>query len=343
MSAIMFRRKIVALANVMLAALVLLFGSSSVFAANTSGSGNGMRVSPVRSDLIIKPGGSQTIDVYVQNLTGRLATLRGIVDDFTANPDESGTPAILLNGEKAPTHSLKSYVEPIGNFTLTANATKDVKVTINIPAGVAGGGYFGVVRFAPAAASGDKNVNLTASVGSLLLVTVPGKIVEQMSIVSFDVRHVDSKAGTITSGPSSLFDNHRSLGAVVRFDNTGNLQEAPFGNVLLKKGNKLVATYQLNNTSPRGEVLPGSIRHFIVSLDKVGSFGRYTIEGNFGYGTTGQLLSAKTSFYVIPLSLMIITGIIIVLLLLAIFGLPRLIRAYNRSVINKASRKSRRM
>lgn len=334
----MLRRHVLVPLSALLTGAILLFTSSSALAANPSGAGNGMRISPVRNDLTIRPGTSQTIDIFVQNLTGETATLRGIVNDFTANPDESGTPAILLNGEKAPSHSLKDYVEPINNFTLGPNQTKDVKVTVNIPAGVAGGGYFGVVRFAPASANGNKNVNLTASVGSLLLVTVPGKIVEQMSVASFDVRHVNAGAGTITSGPSALFTSNKNLGAVVRFDNTGNLQEGPFGNVLLKKGTKLLATYQLNNTSPRGQVLPGSIRHFIVPLTKVGSFGRYTVEGNFGYGTTGQLLTAQTSFYVIPAGLLILVIVIVFLILFAIFVLPRLIRGYNRSVVQKAAR-----
>lgn len=338
----MVRRNVLTSVSLLFAASIILLGSTSAFAAtsNDAAAGNGMRVSPVRTDLTIKPGTSQTIDVYVQNLTDQTANLQGIINDFTANPNESGTPAILLNGQKAPSHSLKSYVQPIGTFTLGPNATKDVKVTISIPSGLAGGGYFGVVRFAPASAgSGGKNVNLTASVGSLLLVTVPGKIVEQMDIASFDVRHVNPKANTLTSGPSTLFTNHKSLGAVVRFDNTGNLQEAPFGNIILKKGKKTLATYQVNNTTPRGDVLPDSIRYFMAPLTGIGSFGRYTIQGNFGYGSTGQLLTAQTSFYIVPITLLIVVGVIILLILFLIFVLPRLIRGYNRSVIQRASRR----
>lgn len=339
----MFLRKAVTSASAVIAVSAIVLSTTAVYAASSGivgapGSGNGMRVSPVRSDLVIKPGSSQTIDVYVQNLTNKTATLQGIVDDFVANPNETGTPAILLNGEKAPSHSLKGYVEPISDFTLAPSATQDVKVTINIPAGTAGGGYFGAVRFAPATANTDKNVNLTASVGSLLLVTVPGKIVQQMDIASFDVRQVDAKANTTISQPSVLFTSNKNLGAVVRFENTGNLQEAPFGNVILKKGKKVLNTYQVNNIVPRGDVLPDSIRHFIVPLTGLGSLGRYTIVGNFGYGTTGQLLSAQTSFYIVPIAAIIIAIVVVLILLLLIFGVPRMIRAHDRSVVRKASR-----
>jgi hypothetical protein len=88
--------------------------------------------------------------------------------------------------------------------------------------------------------------------------------------------------------------------------------------------------------------LPDSIRRFSVPLTGLGSFGKYTIEGNFGYGSKGQLLSATTTFYIIPLYIIIIAIIIILLILFAIFVLPRIIRKYNKGVINRASNKTRR-
>lgn len=331
----MLRRKICASASLLFAAAVLLFaGASPVLAASTGG--NGLRISPVRTDLTISPGTSKTIDVYVTNLTSASADLKGVVDDFTAGNDETGTPNILLNGEKAPSHSLKEYVSAIGTFTLAAKATKDVKVTISIPKGVAGGGYFGAVRFLPAATNTNKNVNLTASVGSLILVTVPGPVTEHMSIASFDVRRMNASTQTLES-PSILFTNNKNLNGVVRFDNTGNLQEQPFGKILLKKGSNVIGTYEINNTTPRGNVLPGSIRRFAVPLKGLGSFGKYTIEGNFGYGNKGQLLTAKTSFYVVPMAVIIIAVVVILAIVLGIF----LVRAYVRGAIQNALRRKK--
>jgi hypothetical protein len=336
----MVRRKISAAVSALFAGVLLVFAASPAFAAAT-GSGNAMRVSPVRSDLTIKAGSSQTVDVYVTNLTSSSADLKGVIDDFTAGNDESGTPYILLNGEKAPSHSLKGFVSPLGTFTVASHATKDVKVTIGIPKGTSGGGYFGAVRFLPASTNSNKNVNLSASVGSLVLVTVPGPYKEQMSIASLDVRRKNTKTNTLGSS-SVLFTTNRNLFGVVRFHNTGDVQEEPFGKIILKKGSKILGSYEVNSTQPRGNVLPDSIRRFTVQLKDLGSFGKYTIEGNFGYGTKGQLLSATTTFYVIPLALIIIVVIIILLILFAIFVLPRLIRAYNKGIINRASRKTRR-
>ena len=327
----MLRRKIYATASLVFGIAALLFaGASPALAATSATGGNGLKISPVRTDLTINPGTSQTVDVYVTNLTNASANLQGVVDDFTAGSDESGTPNILLNGEKAPSHSLKEYVSTIGTFTLPAGQSKDIKVTVTIPKDAAGGGYFGAVRFLPASTNSGKNVNLAASVGSLLLVTVPGPVTEQVSVASFDVRHMDPKSSVLGS-PSVLFTSNKNLDSVVRFQNSGNLQEEPFGKIILKKGSDVIATYEINNTQPRGNVLPDSIRRFATPLTGLGSFGKYTLEGNFGYGSKGQLLSASTSFYIVPVTAIAIA----VIALLVVVGGAFLIRAYIKNAINK--------
>lgn len=332
----MIRRKVASLGLLFVAVAICLGGVGRVFAATatstTQGSGNALKVSPVRSDAEVNPGASKVFDVYVQNLSGNVANLQAIVNDFVANKDESGTPSIILNGNQAaPTHSLKQFVTPIPNFTLQPNEQKDIKVTVTVPKNVAPGGYYGAVRFAPAAASADQSVTLSGSVGSLVLIKVPGNIKESVNIASFDVRKGDSAKTFFTSG--------KDLQAVVRFQNNGDVQEEPFGKVLVKKGGQTLATYEINNTSPRGNVLPNSIRRFSVNLSNVGSFGKYTIDGNFGYGSNGQLLMASKTIYVVPISVFVIVGIAIVALLLIIFVVPRMVKGYNRRVVSKATSK----
>jgi len=313
-------------------AVAVAFGSTiPAFAATQTGGGNGYKISPVRTDLTIDPGTQKTIDVYTQNVSSAVENLQVVINDFQAGTDESGTPALLLNGKQAPTHSLKQYVLPTSNFTLEPGAQQDVKITIAIPANAVPGGYYGAVRFAPASVDASKNVTLSASVASLVLVKVPGNIKEQVGIASFDAR-VDDHV-------RSIFTSSKNITAVVRFENKGDVQEEPFGKVILKKGNKQLATYEVNNTDPRGNVLPGSIRKFSVKLTKVSSFGKYTLQGNFGYGSNGQLLSASTTFYVIPLWAIIVGIVVILLIIAAIVLLPRKIRTYNRRVARKASRR----
>lgn len=319
-----------------LIALILFVTSLVSSAGAASSGGNGLRVSPVRQDLTIYPGKSEKVTVSVTNVTTATAELQTIINDFVANPNESGNPAIILNpNQYAPgEHSLKRVTSTGGNFTLRPGENKLISVMINIPPNAPGGGRYGAIRFAPASNVNGPNqtVSLAGSVGSLVLVKVPGDIKEQLSIASFEAR--------VNDRPSSFFLKKKDIDAVVRFQNQGNIQVEPFGKILLKnRSGKVLGAYELNGTPPRGNVLPDSIRKFTVPLgDKVGSFGMYKLEGNFGYGTSGQLLSASTTFYVIPLW-MIITFIAIVLLLaFLVFGLPRIVKAYNQRVVRRAGR-----
>jgi hypothetical protein len=318
-----------------LATLFIMLGAvlpATAATQQSTGSGNGMKISPVRTDLTINPGDSQTVTISVQNVTAADATFQALINDFVAGNNENGQPSLILDNNKfAPSHSLKRYIAPIPNVFIAAGETRQIKVTINIPKDAAGGGYFGAVRFAPASTGGgNQNVTLSASVGSLILVRVPGNIKDDLTISSFDVRK-----STTASGGSSFFTGHKSLYAMVRFNNRGNVQEQPFGKILLKKGSKTLQSTEINNTDPKGNVLPDSIRRFSVKLDKVGSWGKYTIEGNFGYGTNGQLLSATSTFYVVPVMLIVLAIVLLAVILFLIFGLPRVIRRYNQRVLRR--------
>ncbi|MFA5003724.1 MAG: DUF916 domain-containing protein [Candidatus Saccharimonadales bacterium] len=329
--------RIVSLALVAVSLGVISLGSITS-AATVSNGGNGLRVSPVRKDdLTIKPGSTQTVVVTVTNVTSSTASLQAIINDFTALAgNETGQPNLILDANQyAPSHSLKRLVAPIPNFSLAAGQSTNIKVNISVPANTPGGGYYGAVRFAPSSTNSDKNVTLSASVGTLILVKVPGNIREQLSITSFDVRHGDPNEA---KGGSSFFTTNRSLNGVIRFQNSGDVQEQPFGKVVLKKGGKILQTSEINNVDPRGNVLPDSIRRFSVPLTKVGSLGKYTIEGNFGYGSNGQLLSATSTFYVVPILTIVIVLLVVALLAFLIFGLPRVIKSYNKRILRNARR-----
>jgi hypothetical protein len=301
---------------------------------NTVNNGNGLKVSPVRTDLKIKPGESQIIDIYVQNVTNSPAELKVIINDL-ASDDESGQPRILLDeNDSAPSHSLKAYVAKISNFSLQPQEQKIIKVRVAIPANAAGGGYFGAVRFAPTSSNSGKNVSLSASVASLLLVTVPGDIKEQVGIDSFHVVR-----DTTSGKASSFFTNGSGLSAVIRFKNSGNVQEAPFGKIVVKRSGKTVGTFEVNNTTPRGSILPDSVRRFTAGLgNQISSIGKYTVEGNFGYGTGGQLVSASTSFVVLPTTYIVIAVLLLIAIILAVVAFPRMMRSHDRKLLRKVRR-----
>ena len=56
-------------------------------AATLPGASNGLRVSPVRTDVTIQPGQSQTVLVTISNVTGGAASFQAIINDFIASAD----------------------------------------------------------------------------------------------------------------------------------------------------------------------------------------------------------------------------------------------------------------
>ena len=299
--------------------------------SSTSATGSGYRISPVRTDLTLNPGQTKVLTLFLTNVSPAPENLQITANDFQAR-DESGTPAILLNGASTPQHGLKQYLlVPSGTLNLKPGQQAGINVQVKLPANIVPGGYYGAVRFAPASISGTKSVNLAASVASLILVRVAGPVHENLSVASFQVAQKGSAR--------SFFTSNKNLQGVIRLLNNGDVQEEPFGKILLQKGKNTPGAYEVNNVNPRGNVLPGSIRRFTVNLDKVGSFGKYKLVGSIGYGTSGQVVNAETTFYVIPLALIITVVGVIVLIIFLIFVLPRLIRGYNQRVIRRAQRR----
>lgn len=317
-----------------LVVLILAFGAVGMAAVTNSASsssissGDGLKVSPVRTDLTIDPGKTAVVKVFVENITNGTAVLQVIVNNFTAR-GENGVPALYVKGDTNNPHGLKQFIAPIGNVTLKSKQEKAVNVVISIPKNNPGGGYYGAVRFAPASVTGKNSVSLSASVASLILVTVPGPSLNQnLNLSNFSVSQ-NNQVG-------SLFFSNKNIQVVSKFDNIGNVQVAPFGKIIVKNSSgKVILTKSINKGVPPGDVLPDSIRAFSLTLNNISSFGKYTVYGNFGYGSAGQLLSAKTTFYVIAPWIIVLAVAIIVLIILFIVLMPRIFRAWYKRSISK--------
>lgn len=289
---------------------------------------NSLEISPLRTDLTIQPGTSKSVTVRITNLTDGAVSLDPIENDFIAG-DENGTPAIILDQNSyAPTHSLKRFMMPLPNFTLGPKATKAVNLQINVPPGAQPGGYFGALRFAPTSQSGLP-ISLNSSVASLILMTVPGPTLEKLTLTNFDVQQNGNAA--------SNFRTPNNLSLLVRFRNDGNLQEAPFGQVVVQKGKKVLYTYNFNQQDPKQEILPDSARRWEVPLKNLGKFGKYTISGTFGYGN-GESIDISKSVWIIPTTYIIAAIAIIVILILLIVGIRLFLKSYRRRVLRGARR-----
>ena len=324
-----------------LSLLVLIVGISPALATaattkststnNVKNTANSLQVSPVRSDVTIAQGKSGKVPVYITNLTDNTVVLKAIENDFIAG-DEKGTPSIILDENKyAPTHSLKRFMLPLPNVTLAAGETKEVDVTIQVPSSAQPGGYFGALRFAPASIDGSQNVNLGSSVGSLILMTVPGTYVEKMTLTNFDIQQ--------NGGTGSNFRTPDDLQLFIRFQNQGSVQEAPFGQIQVKKGKTTVYTSKFNTEDPKQTILPDSARRWTVPLKGFGKFGKYTVSATFGYGVKGQSIDISKTVWIIPSAY--IYGAIgaVILFILIIVGIIWGLKSYKRRILRHSRRR----
>lgn len=311
---------------VMLAVFVGVFAGSSASAATNTA--NTLKVTPVRTDVTIKPGESKTVKTTVSNLTDAPITVAPIENDFVAG-DERGTPALILDADKfAPTHSLKRFMTPLKNVTIPAGQSKNIEVVITVPANAQPGGYFGAVRFAPASPDGGGQVNLSGSVASLILMTVPGPAVEKLTLTDFNIQQ-NGVTGTNFRTPNNLQ-------ATVRFENKGSVQLGPFGKVSVKQGDKVIYASDFNDKNPRDMTLPDSARRWDIPLKNIGTFGKYTVSAVFTYGTKNQTIEVTKSFWVIPTEVIIWSIIGFIVLVGLIVGIWLFLRGYKRRVLRSA-------
>ncbi len=274
--------------------LAFVIGNVQPVAAVSSqtNTANTLKVSPVRSDIEVKAGESYTVKVGVTNLTGGDISVRPVTNDFIAG-DERGTPALILDADKfAPTHSLKKYMKPIADIVIPAGKLKMVDVVIEVPKDAQAGGYFGAIRFAPTTPDSGGEVNLSASVASLILMTVPGPTTEKLDMTEFEVQQ-NAKNGKIFRTPDNLQ-------VTFRFTSSSNVQVAPFGKISVKKGNKTVYESDFNQTDPRQVILPDSARRWDVPIQNIdGFFGKYTAYATLTYGKSNQTIEVQKDFWII--------------------------------------------
>jgi len=291
-----------------LAALVTVFavGFAAVNAQN-NGPGNGFQVSPVRWPITVEKGQTDTsLTISVTNPSDSPVVAQPVVNDFVASSDESGEPRLILDEDTpAPKNSFKKLVSRLDPITLGPREKKDIQVTITVPEDASAGGYYGAVRFVPEIPNNTDvtNVGLTASVGTIVLVRVPGNLTEKLDLVQISAATKTSDGKDPYKAKS--FFTSGDVAMITRLKNSGDIHVQPFGKVIVKNMfGKTVQEFEFNPTDSvgnRASILPDSVRKFGNDLQKAKWFGRYTVEANLGYGDNNSgLLTARTSFWYIP-------------------------------------------
>ena len=305
-------------------ALTLVLLNILPTAAQQNQPGSGISISPLVSEFSLKPGKADVLGLNIKNITSNKIIAQASVTDFESD-NETGNPRIITDPNYISPHSIRKFVIGLEDVPLKVGEQKKVSVPIQIPSDATPGAYYGIIRYKAVPESpnapGANEVSLSASVGSIVLITVPGELKEQIQLTNVHIYRGDGES-------TLLFRKPTRIG--VELKNLGNAFVKPFGSVVVQdiRGRE-VYSYQLNNNEPRSNLLPDSTRIFKNDIKNVNQIGRYTVTASVSYGSGGQVLTLKKTFWYIPLwAAAVILFVLAVLIYLAI-------RAYRRYKLDR--------
>lgn len=261
-------------------------------------------VIPPKFELLGNPGDILTEKLRVRNDGSTPNTYITDVEDFTANGDQGGVSFVEDPQAPTTTYSLAKWitVSP-AQFSVKASDEQDINITIRIPKTAEPGSHFAAVQVKLSATdqAAPGTAIVESKLNSLILLRVNGNAAESLSIDQFH-----SGNNFYQKGPVDL---------VLRTKNTGNVHLFPQGSITITDMfNRKVADVPLTEAN----VLPGSARQVITSWDSGSAIGKFTatMVATYGDTATKQALTATTTFYIIPIPL--IVGIIVLLLVIII-------------------------
>ena len=302
-------------------------------------------ISPIFFDYHLNPGDTVLDVVKIYNGDPHPITFHVQVANFTyIKDDETGAPDFYPMSQKRDGAGLAEWVtvKDIGKtYVLQPNERTNVPFSITVPKNAQPGAHYGGILMVDGAAQKGGTVSVTSKVGSLIFINVSGEVTERGSIAEFGFKE------------KKLWYNYRPVDFFLRFENNGNANLRPVGNLFIKNWyGRQVASIPVNEKI--GSVLPKSVRRFEFGwgngnnsdkhgfLDEVGkewhnfAFGKYTATLFLNYGSKSQILSQERVFYAWPWRLMLIA---LVLLLVVLFVLRNMAKSHDKAVIKRYERR----
>lgn len=304
---------------------VMLLGVFFVLPINAQKkTGEGLTISPPVNEVSLDKGGKSEQTIKLINPTKDIVEVYPKVMDFKAK-GESGEPDFYQATDEMSKFALSKWLTfSQDKVVIAPDKFVNFKYTINVPQDAEPGGHYGVVFFAsepPETRKDVTNVSLASMIGSLVLVKVPGAIVEKGFLESF------------SSDKFLYLSNNVNL--TTRVSNLGNVHFKPKGNIVIKNiFGKDTETLTVNESG--GNILPDSIRKFTNEWkSEKFLFGIYKANLGLVYGDSGKTLIGTSTFLIIPWWLLIIIIVLLILIITLLIILIKKIRKKRRAKKSK--------
>lgn len=279
---------------------LILFCGGIIIAPNTFAQ-VGIEMSPLTFELSGNPG--EVIENYVKvvNPTDNLMGIKMEVEDIKPSGEEG---FITVEPAETETYSLAKWIttDPT-EFNLQSREERFVKYTLTIPANAEPGGHYGTVlaRAVLVAGAGATGAMIIPRIGSLVLLTIPGVMKENLIVKDFSLPRRYFPEGPI---PFSI-----------KLENKGTVHVKPTGYVTVTNWlDQKVADIALSSQN----VLPGAVRKFDVTLNKKWLWaGKYTATLSGSYGMSNLVFTPVViTFWAFPWKAAIVILIVLILLIL---------------------------
>jgi len=287
--------------------------------------GEGIIVSPVRFEELVKPGETISRPVKVTNDSPTPKKLYAYLRDFTAEGEEGRARLIVPGTEQG--NYLSSWIQiTTEGIDFAPNEQKEINFTVKLPKEAGPGGYYGAIIFgtkAPDVKGEGSAIAISQQTGSLVLLQIAGEVDETANIRDF----VTDK---------SIYNNPFNVNFTTRIENLGNVHIKPHGTIeIMNMLGRKVGEVRFNDKG--ANILPKSIRRFSDQWQGDFGLGRYKAVLSLSYGVAANLggqgkqsLYYTMYFWILPWKILALFGLGLIVLSTAIYVLLKLYK--NRTI-----------
>lgn len=298
-----------------------------------------LTLSPVRLEISGNPGETLNEKMILTNESEGTTTYYSSFANFEAS-GESGNPSFVDAKD-----DLGTWMNTDESITLGPNSSKTVSFSIHIPENAESGGHFAAI-FWGIAPNKPGAVSIGARTGTLVLLSVNGTVKEAAGLIDFSTKN------------HKVFYNTLPISFSYRFKNDGSDRVKPVGKITMHDL-FYIPEDRIDGNPGSGNILPKSTRRFDIDWIKDPrphdytspngvisafldtalyqwnnyAFGPYFAQLSLLYGTEANRISKTVFFFVFPWQLLLC---ILIIVLCVLWGGRKLIRRYNKHIIQKA-------
>ena len=307
----------------LLVSFLIAVAATAIFAATAAAQSasiqQGLTISPFLLERQMQKGDSTDEIIDITNTSSQVLPVIISINDFIPVGD-NGQEEFVDPGQGDPHYSLSSWItitsdpKPI----LQPGEKTSIHFTITPPTNAEDGGHYGAILFTfKSGILSGTGSEVIEKLGAIILVKL-GKAVEDGQIANFSTSH--------------SFYQYPPVSFNTRFKNTGNVHVAPRGNIsIYNMFGTEVASVLVNENA--NNVLANTERAFASTWDTKFAFGPYRASVKLVYGDSGSVVTASTTFWILPWKTVLIYAFILLILILLF---TNFLRRYNRWLLSKA-------